>query len=442
MQTRLTPAHQQTESGQRAEAILRKCVHCGFCNATCPTYRLVGDELDGPRGRIYQIKRVLEGEAPTRLTQTHLDRCLTCRNCETTCPAGVEYAELLEIGRELVEQQVRRPWTERLQRRLLRDGLVSPLFAPALKLGRLLRPWLPKSLAQHIPRPNPYRTHTLRTATADRATGINPPAPATPSMAKTEKPAASGLTPPALAPQRQVWLLAGCVQAHLSPGINAAAQRVLQHCGVVAKEAPDAGCCGALALHLSDKDKALAQARRNIDTWWPAIETDQVESLLMTASGCGTTVKEYGRLLAHDPAYAQRAARISALTRDLGEWAPQLVQRLPSQPLKGLQLLVQTPCSLMHGQQLPQVLTSALQQLGASVRTALQDDQQCCGAAGTYAVLQPEMAQRLRDRKLSALAPSPQEIIVSANMACIQHLQAGTSRPVQHWIEVLAARLS
>lgn len=420
MQTRLTSAHSETPQGRRAEEILRKCVHCGFCNATCPTYRLTGDELDGPRGRIYQIKRILEGETATRLTQQHLDRCLTCRNCETTCPAGVEYAELLEIGRQEVEEQVQRPWPEKMQRRLLRQGLVSPLFGPALALGRKLRPWLPNKLSHLIP-PLPVS-----------------PTQSTHSTESTQsKPARASVQTSAPAAQRQVWLLAGCVQTHLAPNINAATQRVLARCGIQAQESPSAGCCGAIALHLADQATAQQQAKRNIDAWWPAIAAGQIEGLVMTASGCGSMIKEYGRLLAHDLAYAERAARISALTRDLTEWSDDLVEKLPAHPLKGQRLVAQTPCSLQHGQQLPHALLSVLQRLGAAVRPALQDDQQCCGSAGTYAILHAEWAQTLRERKLAALAPGPKETVVSANIGCMHHLQGGSQRPIRHWIEVL-----
>ena len=404
MQTDLAPQYRDTATGQRAEAILRQCVHCGFCNATCPTYQLLGDELDGPRGRIYQIKAVLEGQPATRITQQHLDRCLTCRNCETTCPSGVAYGELLEIGREVVEQQVARPWNERAARKLLQDGLTSAAFGPAVKAGQVLRRWLPASLSDKLP-------------------------PASPS------PRPEAAAPPEHS--RQVWLLEGCVQPSLAPDINAAARRVLHRAGITARSAPQAGCCGAIALHLGHTADALVFMRRNIDAWWPAIAQGQVEGLVMTASGCGVTVKDYGRLLAHDPAYAERAAAISQRTHDLTEWASTLVTALPERPLQGLALVAHPPCTLQHGQKLPNALENVLQALGADVRPARHDAHLCCGSAGTYAVLQPELATALRTRKLAALAPTPGDTIVSANVGCIQHLQATSPVPVRHWVTVL-----
>src|SRR5213593_1237213 len=282
MQTNLADFIKNTREGEEAEAILRKCVHCGFCTATCPTYQLLGDELDGPRGRIYLIKQVLEGEAPTRKTQLHLDRCLTCRNCETTCPSGVEYGKLVEIGRRIVDERVERPAAERALRGLLKEGLTSPLFAPALKLGQALRPLLPAALQNKVP------------AKADVGAQRWP---------TREHP-------------RKVLLLAGCVQPAMLPNINSATARVLDAAGIQTLVADGAGCCGAIRLHLSDHEGGLADMRRNIDAWWPAVAAGEVEAIVMNASGCGVTVKEYGHALAHDPAYAQKAAHISELTRD------------------------------------------------------------------------------------------------------------------------------
>jgi glycolate oxidase iron-sulfur subunit len=439
MQTNLAPEFQGTPEGREAEAILRKCVHCGFCTATCPTYQLLGDELDGPRGRIYLIKQVLEGAPVTRKTQTHLDRCLTCRNCETTCPSGVQYGHLVDIGRRIVEQRVERPVRERAVRWLLKEGLTSPLFKPAMKLGQALRPLVPAQLRDKVPAPAPVRAHRWPTR---------------------EHP-------------RKVLMLLGCVQPAMMPNINAATARVLDAAGIQTLVADGAGCCGALRTHLNDHEGGLADMRRNIDAWWPLVEglTSQgtVEAIVMNASGCGVAVKEYGHALAHDPAYSDKAQRISALTRDLSELLPGLVpalaQRLgraaarpggastaapaPSTstaaagrsgtatlPTHG-RLVFHPPCTLQHGQQLRGGVEHHLAALGFEVRVAGVESHLCCGSAGTYSVLQPELATQLRDRKLGHLAPADDESIISANIGCIQHLQSGTAAPVRHWVEVL-----
>ena len=413
MQTDLSPEFKATPEGQAAEAILRKCVHCGFCTATCPTYQLLGDELDGPRGRIYLIKQVLEGSAPTRATQLHLDRCLTCRNCETTCPSGVRYGELVDIGRHIVEQRVERPAAERAARWALKEGMTSPLFAPALKLGQLARPLLPAVLRDKVPRRGDAAAHRWPTRTHPR----------------------------------KVLLLMGCVQPTLMPNINSATARVLDACGIQALVAGDAGCCGALRTHLADRDGGLTDMRRNIDAWWPLVEglTDagKVEAIVMNASGCGVMVKEYGQALALDPAYADKARRIAALTRDVSELLPDLVPALKSRlprpsgdNARRGRLAFHPPCTLQHGQQLRGGVETGLRELGFDVELP-SDSHLCCGSAGTYAVLQPELAHQLRERKLNELAPLRADAIVSANIGCIQHLQAGTRTPVRHWIEVL-----
>ena len=414
MQTELAPEYQNSVAGREAEAILRRCVHCGFCTATCPTYQLLGDELDGPRGRIYLIKQVLEGAEPTRKTQQHLDRCLTCRNCESTCPSGVEYGHLVDIGRQLVEEKVERPLAERAQRWLLKEGLNSPLFAPAMKLGQTVRGLLPQSLKAKVPLPqNPGPWPTRQHA-------------------------------------RKVLMLAGCVQPSMSPNINSATARVLDAAGIQTLVAPAAGCCGGVKFHLNDQDGALVQMRANIDAWWPYVSGDMsgangqaVEAVVMNASGCGVTVKEYGHLLQHDPDYAEKAARISALTRDLSELLPDLVPRLLPQmrTVPTGQIAFHPPCTLQHGQQLRGGVEAHLSTLGFNVSVASCEAHLCCGSAGTYSVLNPDIAYALRDRKLGHLAELAPEAIVSANIGCITHLQSGTNTPVQHWVELLDAAL-
>ncbi|MDQ3059220.1 MAG: glycolate oxidase subunit GlcF [Pseudomonadota bacterium] len=421
MQTQLAPQFQNTPEGQQAEAILRKCVHCGFCTATCPTYQLLGDELDGPRGRIYLIKQVLEGAAPTRKTQLHLDRCLTCRNCESTCPSGVQYGHLVDIGRKLVDERVPRPAGERAVRWALKEGLPSPLFAPAMKIGQAVRGLLPESLQAKVPPRQsagewPTRTHA-----------------------------------------RKMLMLEGCVQPAMMPNINAATARVLDAAGIQTVVAKKAGCCGAVKFHLNDQDGGKAEMRRNIDAWWPYVE-EGVEALVMNASGCGVTVKEYGYILQDDPAYAAKAERISALTRDLSELLPDIAaalkERLPrplgtgadagaGAALKGAPKLVfHPPCTLQHGQQLRGGVEQHLSALGFDISVSRNEAHLCCGSAGTYSVLHPEISYQLRDRKLANLGEMAPEVIVSANIGCITHLQSGTSTPVRHWVEVLDEALA
>ena len=403
MQTQLAPQFQGTADGREAEAILRKCVHCGFCTATCPTYQLLGDELDGPRGRIYLIKQVLEGHTPTRSTQLHLDRCLTCRNCETTCPSGVEYGHLVDIGRKIVDAQVPRPLAERATRWALKEGLSSPLFGPAMKAGQAVRGLLPEALRAKVPAPEaagdwPTREHA-----------------------------------------RKVLLLAGCVQPSMSPGINSATARVLDAVGIQTVIAPKAGCCGAVKFHLNDQDGGLAQMRHNIDVWWPHIESGAVECIVVNASGCGVTVKEYGHHLQHDAQYADKAARTSGLARDLSELLPGIAPLLQGKLANVHQGVVafHPPCTLQHGQQLRGGVETHLRALGFDVRVAKSESHLCCGSAGTYSVLQPELSKQLRERKLGNLAALQPTVITSANIGCITHLQSGTATPVHHWVQVL-----
>ena len=406
MQTTLADHIKNTPEGEEAKAIVGNCVHCGFCLATCPTYQILGDELDGPRGRIYLIRQVLEGVEPTARTQEHLDRCLTCRACETTCPSGVQYGRLVDIGRKLVDASVPRPPGERLLRSALKEGLTSKAFAPALGLAQAIRPLLPAALKDKVPLEQsaggwPTRTHA-----------------------------------------RKMLLLAGCVQPAMAPNINAATARVFDALGIEMIVAAGAGCCGALRYHLTDQEGGLDHARRNIDAWWPHLDAG-VEAIVMNASGCGAMVKEYAHLLRHDSAYADKAARISAATRDvielLPEFAPALEKR--QQDRTPERVVFHPPCTLQHGQNIRGAVEAMLTLLGAEVLPFVESHL-CCGSAGTYSVLQPQLARQLRERKLDALmAPMP-DVILSANVGCITHL-AGTSQVlVQHWIEWLDARLA
>jgi len=400
METHLAPFIKDTDAGREANSILRKCVHCGMCTATCPTYQLLGDELDGPRGRIYMIKQVLEGAEAGPKIQLHLDRCLTCRSCETTCPSGVEYGRLLDIGRSVVAQKVTRSILQQFVRKLLR--LVLPFrerFTPLLRLGQVTRPVLPGFLKSKVP--------------AKRLAG----------------------TWPAPRHARSMLVLDGCVQPAIAPDINAAAARVFDRLGISLLAAPG-GCCGAVSHHLDATEEAKAFIRRNIDAWWPHIERG-AEAIVMTASGCGALVKEYGYLLKEDPQYAARAARVSELTQDLSEVLAALDLEklaLPNKP----KVAFHSPCTLQHGQQIKGVVEKILAQCGCEL-TPVPDAHLCCGSAGTYSILQPVISERLKKNKLDALESGGPEYIATANIGCLTQLETGSTVPVKHWIELLAA---
>ncbi len=389
-------------------------MHCGFCTATCPTYQLLGDELDGPRGRIYLMKQVFEGATPTRATQQHLDRCLTCRNCESTCPSGVQYGHLVDVGRKVVDAQVQRPMGERIMRWALKEGLTSPLFAPAMKLGQAVRGVLPAALKAKVP----------ASQTAER----------------------NGVVWPKAQHSRKVLMLAGCVQPAMLPNINTATARVLDAAGIQTIVAPKAGCCGAVKFHLNDQDGSMVQIRTNIDAWWPFVEQG-VEAIVMNASGCGVMVKDYGHVLKDDAAYAAKAKRISDLTQDLSELLPDLVPVLKPKlnaaalAKAGMQAY-HPPCTLQHGQKLKGGVEQHMAALGFSIQVANNESHLCCGSAGTYSVLNPDISYTLRDRKLGHLDALQPKVILSANVGCITHLQSGTDVPVRHWVEVLDAALN
>jgi glycolate oxidase iron-sulfur subunit len=399
MQTQLADFIRDTHEGREADAILRKCVHCGFCTATCPTYQVLGDDLDSPRGRIYLIKRALEGAPVTEKTRLHLDRCLTCRACETTCPSGVRYGRLVDIGRAVVERRtVRAPW-DRIKRAALSFALPrTSLFSFALALGRLARPLLPASLKKGVP----------------------------------EKTRPAGYWPPARHARRML-VLAGCVQPALAPSINAAAARVLDRVGISLVEVPGAGCCGALRFHLNKQDAGRDDMRALIDAWWPVVERGEVEAIVMTASGCGVTVRDYADLLAHDPLYRDKAARISSITKDLSEVLP--ADALPQQSAK-TRVAFQSPCTLQHGQQIRGNAEALLARAGYEL-VPVEDGHLCCGSAGAYSLLEPALSAELRARKLAGLQKAAPQAIATANIGCLTHLQGGTDTPVRHWVELL-----
>ncbi len=414
MQTHLADWIKDTPRGIEAEAILRKCVHCGFCTATCPTYQLLGDELDGPRGRIYLIKQMLEGEEVTARTQLHLDRCLSCRSCETTCPSGVQYGHLADIGRAVAEERISRPLWQRVQRAMVANLFVRPaLFSLALSLGRLVRrvagPLIPAVLADKIPASVPQ----------------------------------AGAWP---APRhaRRMLALAGCVQPALAPDTNAATARVLDHLGISLIEASSAGCCGALRYHLNQQSDGLDDMRRLIDAWWPVIESGVVETVVMTASGCGAMVRDYGHLFRDDPDYRDKAARISAMCRDISEVlaaeAATLQRAMHGRHVKR-RVAFHPPCTLQHGQQIKGVTESVLRAAGFEL-TVVPDAHLCCGSAGTYSIFQPELSSQLKANKLAALGSGAPEEILTSNIGCQSHLAAGAGQPVRHWIVALDEALA
>lgn len=402
MQTALSDFIRDTPEGREADEILRKCVHCGFCTATCPTYQLLGDELDGPRGRIYLIKQALEGHSVSARTRRHLDRCLTCRSCETTCPSGVRYHRLLDIGREVVEERAPRQWHERLVRRLLRIILPhTKRFAALLWVGRTVKPMLPQALRRKIP------------------------------------PRARAGLWPAPVQRRTMLVLDGCVQPALAPQINHATARVLDRLGISLQRPRGAGCCGAVSYHLSAHDEGLVQMRRNIDAWWPALEAG-AEAIVITASACAAMVKSYGELLQGEPKYADKAARISALTRDIAE----ILANEDLQPLRHAgaaarpRVAFHSPCTLQHGERLAGTVEQILLRLGYSL-TPVAESHLCCGSAGTYSILQRALSAQLLHNKLTCLQAGEPDVIATANIGCLAHLATEAQVPVRHWIELI-----
>jgi glycolate oxidase iron-sulfur subunit len=406
MQTNLADFIRDTADGRDADAILRKCVHCGFCTATCPTYQILGDELDGPRGRIYLMKQVLEGAPVTNKTQLHLDRCLTCRSCETTCPSGVHYSRLLDIGRRVVDERVRRGPADTVYRALLRAVVPrETVFEALVRSGQMMRSLLPEALRAKVP-------------------PVARPARAVPET---------------LHPRRMI-VLRGCVQPALSPATNAAAARVLDRLGITLRAAPRAGCCGGVSYHLTAENEARDYMRRNVDAWWPDIEAG-AEAIVITASGCGTMVKDYGHHLERDPEYAEKAARVSAMTRDISEViierADDLISLIPHpSALIPRRVAFHPPCTLQHGLKIRGEIERLLLALGVDL-IPVRDAHLCCGSAGTYSLLHPELAGRLRDDKLAALTAGDPAEIVTANIGCQTHLQGATDKPVRHWIELV-----
>ena len=410
MKTNIVNEFLNTPQGEEANRILRSCVHCGFCNATCPTYQLLGDELDGPRGRIYLIKQTLEGKTPSRQTQIHLDRCLTCRNCESTCPSGVNYSQLLNIGRSVVNKKVSRSLPQRTLHLFLRKLFLSRfVFSISLKMGQLFKPVLPAFIKSSIP---------------DKQTKLH-------FIKKLH--------------DRKILLVSGCVQSDLKPNIDTAAKIIFDRLNIECIETPATTCCGSLSHHLNAEDEAIKIIKNNIDNWWPLVENKTIEAICMTASGCGVAIKEYEQLLANDKTYAEKAKTISSLYKDPAEIISRdndaerqfLIDKLTSARTKpNKNIAFHPPCTLQHGMQLKDIIEPILSSFGYSLQP-FKDKHLCCGSAGTYSITQKEISQQLLSHKLENIHKAEPEIIVTANIGCQLHMQSGTDIPVKHWLELL-----
>ena len=387
---------------QEAESIVRKCVHCGFCNATCPTYQLLGHESDGPRGRIYLITQLLEGQPADELTRAHLDRCLLCRACETTCPSGVSYARLLETGRHMLEQQQPRSGLDGLKRKIMTTLIPNNgLMQAGVQMAKPLSTLLPVKLSSQLPLPG------------------------------------KNLARPTKTHQRKMLLLEGCAQSSLAPETNAAAARVLDRFGIELLPETRQGCCGAVRLHTSAREKGLQDIRSRIDSWWPSVQAG-VEAIISTASGCGVTVKDYGELLKNDPEYAHKAKQVASMTVDIAEVLVTETAKSPTAPElhQNLKVAFHSPCTLQHGQKINGQVEALLQHFGFAL-LPVADSHICCGSAGTYSVLQPDLSGRLKADKLAKLQAHEPDVIATANVGCQLHLRKDSNVPVLHWIELL-----
>jgi glycolate oxidase iron-sulfur subunit len=410
MQTTIDKALKNTAEGLEAERILRSCVHCGFCTATCPTYRLLGDELDGPRGRIYLIKGLLEGKEASDKTQTHLDRCLTCLACETSCPSGVEYGHLLDIGRQQINKKVKRTLTQRFYRYLLRKILPYPQrVAFFLRLGSGISLILPGKLRQMIPEIR----HARKTESASY---------------RSKHISRHG---------RKMILFSGCVQPLLSPETNDASTGVLNRLGIETIVSHGEVCCGAINHHMAVDDSGLTFIKDNIDAWWPYIE-EGIEAIVISASGCGTMIKDYGYILRNDADYKDKAHQVSMMAKDIGEIivAEEIETLRKMIKVNSRRIAFQNPCSLQHGQKIKDETESLLKKLGYQIED-IEDANQCCGSEGTYSLLQTELSEKLRRKKISTLEAANPDVIMTANIGCQLHLQQATEIPVKHWIEIL-----
>jgi glycolate oxidase iron-sulfur subunit len=419
MQTNFTPEQLTDPDVAESEKILRKCVHCGFCTATCPTYVTLGNELDSPRGRIYLIKDMLENGRPADAeVVTHIDRCLSCLACVTTCPSGVDYMHLIDHARVHIEETYRRPFVDRMTRNILASVLPYPgRFRLALSLARLGQPL--KGLLKRLPALTPF---AAMLELAPRSV---------PSPSPLAKPASH---PPEGELRGRVAILTGCAQPVLDPGINEAAIRLLTRLGVEVVVPQGEGCCGALVHHMGREDQALTSARTNVDVWSREIESGGLDAIIITASGCGTTIKDYGHMLRFDPAYAEKAAKVSALAKDITEYLATL--DLPSQMPKGIVVAYHSACSMQHGQKITMAPKLLLKAAGFTVRDPAEGHL-CCGSAGTYNIMQPAISAELKVRKVRNLNATKADIIATGNIGCITQIASGTPMPILHTVELL-----
>lgn len=406
MQTELVQWAKDAEYGKDADEIIHRCVHCGFCLATCPTYQIMGDELDSPRGRIYQIKQILEGHEPTYVTQQHLDRCLSCRNCETTCPSGVQYGALIDIGRKVISERVKRPFKQKITMLALRKALNSKYFSSLFKIGLFFKPVLPKPLAAKLFKPRPAGALPQRQH------------------------------------HRKIIMLSNCVQPAMLPSVDAATIRVLDALGINASYISGSGCCGAINFHLDAQEQAKDQMRQNIDVWLPKLESGECEAVIVNASGCGGMIKDYAQHLKHDPKYAGKANRLMPFIKDIAEYLAPMSDKLVDKiGIIDGRYAFHAPCTLQHWQGLRVTTERLLTDLGFDLHN-FDESHLCCGAAGTYSITQPKLSLELRNRKLKHIEESMPDTIVSANIGCICHLQGGTEKPVRHWIEAVDEALN
>ncbi len=419
MQTSFTPEQLEDPQVAESEKILRRCVHCGFCTATCPTYVTLGNELDSPRGRIYLIKDMLEnGRAADEQVVTHIDRCLSCLSCVTTCPSGVDYMHLVDHARVHIENTYKRPLIDRLVRSLLAAVLPYPArFRTALTLARLGRPFAPLLKRVKVLKPLAAMLDLApRSAPAQSATVLR------------------GAQPIRGIRRGRVAILSGCAQSVLDPGINAATVRLLARFGVEVVVPEGEGCCGALVHHMGREDEALGFARRNVDVWMREIDKKGLDAIIITASGCGTTIKDYGHMLRLDPAYAEKAATVSALAKDITEYLATL--DLPRQEPKRLNVAYHSACSMQHGQKIVAAPKLLLKNAGFTVRDPAEGHL-CCGSAGTYNILQPEISNELKARKVKNIEATKPDVIATGNIGCMTQIGSGTAIPVVHTVELL-----
>ena len=412
MDIKLASKYKNKKEFQIAEEIIRRCVHCGFCNSTCPTYQILGDERDSPRGRISIIKDILEGSEPTIQSQIHLDRCLLCRNCETTCPSGVEYGTLYKIGNKVVEKNIKTKSNQKFFRFILREFLLSKFFYIGMYVSKKIRFILPKKIKKFIPKSK----LSFFQINNDFHRSKN----------KSEK---------------KIILFLGCVQKSMLPSINEATQKILKVCDYSYSAIDNNDCCGAIRSHLSDNEGQIKNVKRNIDLWWPEISDGNIKYIISNASACSLEIKNYGKVLSDDPKYSEKAKKVSKLAIDLSEILPEIVNVLASKinfNKKNQKLVFHPPCTLQHGHKINGLVERNLEKLGYKILKTNEESNLCCGSAGTYSLFHPEISIALKKRKIDHIKKLDCDLVISANVGCISHLQSESPKSVKHWVEVLA----